>query len=267
LDNKDHNGRLRLQWTLLSQLHELDFADDLALLFHNHRYAQDKVQSLATTAEMAGLNINKNKTKTMCINSTNQAPIKLDNEDIENVASFTYLGSVIAVYGGTELDVLVRIGKTRTAFLLLRPVLKSKKISLYTKLRIFNTNVKTVLTYGAEAWRVTKNITDKTQSFLNRCLRYILGGRWPNTISNEDLWAKTQEDRMAISNEDLWAKTQEDRMAIQIRRKEVEWIGNMQGKPHNSVTRQHSSGIPKERETMEGQKTTGEDQPNKNCGK
>ena len=98
---------------------------------------------------------------------------------------------------------------------------RSKKISLQNKLRIFNKNVKTVLTYGAEAWRVTKNITNKTQAFLNRCLRYILGVRWPNTITNEDLWAKTQEDRMAISNEDLWAKTQEDRMAIQIRRKEV----------------------------------------------
>ena len=64
---------------------------------------------------------------------------------------------------------------------------RSKKISLQNKLRIFNKNVKTVLTYGAEAWRVTKNITNKTQAFLNRCLRYILGVRWPNTITNEDL--------------------------------------------------------------------------------
>ena len=101
--------------------------------------------------------------------------------------SFTYLGSVIAVDGGTEWDVLVRIGKARTAFLLLRPVWRSKEISLRTKLRIFKTNVKTVLMYGAETWRVTKNITDTTQAFVNRCLCYILGIRWPNTISNEDL--------------------------------------------------------------------------------
>ena len=111
-----------------------------------------------TIAEMAGLNIKKSKTKTktMRINSTNQAPIKLDNDDIENVASFTYLGSVIAVDGGSERDVLVRIGKARTAFLLLRPVWGSKEISLRTKLRIFNTNVKTVLMYGAETWRVPR---------------------------------------------------------------------------------------------------------------
>ena len=69
----------------------------------------------------------------MCISSTNEHPIKLNDEDIhvENITSFTYLGSVIAVDGGT-------------AFLLLRPVCRSKEISVRTKLRIFNTNVKSV---------------------------------------------------------------------------------------------------------------------------
>jgi len=38
----------------------------------------------------------------MHINSTNEHPLKLDNEDMVNGASFTYLGSVITVDGGTE---------------------------------------------------------------------------------------------------------------------------------------------------------------------
>ena len=94
----------------------------------------------------------------MRINSTNERPIKLNNEDIENVTSFTYLGSVIAVDGGTERDMLARIGKARTAFLLLRPARRSKEISLRTKLRIFNTNVKSVFMCGAETLRVTKKL-------------------------------------------------------------------------------------------------------------
>ena len=73
----------------------------------------------------------------MRINSTNERPIKLNNEHIENVASFTYQGRVIAVDGGTERDVLARIGKARTSFLLLRPVWRSKEISMRSKLRIF----------------------------------------------------------------------------------------------------------------------------------
>ena len=159
-------SRTGIQWSLLSQLHDLDFMDDIALLSHNHKHAKDKVQSLATTAGMTGLTIKNCKTKTMHLNSTNECPIKLGNGDIENVASFTYLGSMIGV-GGTERDVLVRIGKARTAFLLLRPVWRSKVISLRIKLRILNTNVKSVLMYGAETWRVTKNISAKIQAFTN----------------------------------------------------------------------------------------------------
>ena len=159
---------------------------------------------------------------------------------------------MIAVDGGTERDVLVRIGKARTAFLLLRPVWRSKEISLRTKLRIFNTNVKSVLMYGAETWRVTKNISAKIQAFTNRCLRNILGVRWPNTISNEDLLAKTQEEKMTT----------------QIRRRKWKWIGHTLRKPHNNVTKQSLFfGILKVNESVVGRKTTGEDQPNKNCGK
>ena len=43
-------SRTGIQWSLLSQLHDLDFADDIALLSHNQKHAQDKAQSLATTA-------------------------------------------------------------------------------------------------------------------------------------------------------------------------------------------------------------------------
>ena len=71
-------SRTGIQWSLLSKLHVLDFADDIALLSHNHKHAQDKVQSLDTTAGMTGLTIKKSKTKTMRINSTHERPIKLD---------------------------------------------------------------------------------------------------------------------------------------------------------------------------------------------
>ena len=184
----------------------------------------------------------------MHVNSTNERPIKLNNEDIENVASFTYLGSVIAVDGGTERDVLARIGKVRTAFLLLRPVRRSKEISLRTKLRIFNTNVKSVLMYGAETWRVTKKILAKIQAFTNHCIRNILGVRWPNTISNDDLLAKTQEGKMTT----------------QIRRKKWRWVGHTLRKPHNNVTKQALFWNPQGKRNRGYRKTIGEDQPNKN---
>ena len=85
------------------------------------------------------------------------------------------MGSVIAVDGGTEEDVKTRIGKARTAFNILNNIWKSKNSSLKTKLQIFNSNVKTVLPYGSKTWRTTTNTTNKLQTFINHCLRRILG--------------------------------------------------------------------------------------------
>ena len=87
------------------------------------------------------------------LNKTTQ-PIKLSSGNVEEVASFTYLGSVVSIEGGTEEDIKARLGKARIAFRMLDNIWKSKVISRHTKIRLFNTNVKTVLLYGSETWRV-----------------------------------------------------------------------------------------------------------------
>ena len=123
---------------LLFPSYYLDFADDIALLSHSYKHAQEKVQSLATTSRLAGLKIKRSKTKVMRINNTREDPIKLENEAIEDVTSFRYLQSVIATDARSEQYVIVvlRINKARIAFLLLRPVWRLKEIFLRTKLRI-----------------------------------------------------------------------------------------------------------------------------------
>ena len=54
--------------------------------------------------------------------------------------------------------------------------------------------MKSVLLYGCETWLVTKEIQHKIQTFVNRCLRYILRIWWPNIISNKDLWKVTGQE-------------------------------------------------------------------------
>ena len=93
---------------------------------------------------------------------------------MEIVESFTYLGSIIDGKGGTEADVRTKIGKARTAFDNLSNVWKASKISNSTKIRLFNSNVKSVLLYGCETWRATQGVINKRQVFVNRCLRKIL---------------------------------------------------------------------------------------------
>ena len=50
-----------IQWTPWTQLEDLDFADDLALLSHNHDQMQGKTTGLAATSERTGLMINRCK--------------------------------------------------------------------------------------------------------------------------------------------------------------------------------------------------------------
>jgi hypothetical protein len=64
----------------------------------------------------------------------------------------------------------VRLGKARIAFNTLNNI---KNISLKTKLKIFNSNVKSILLYGSETWRTTTNILNKLQTFTNHCLRRL----------------------------------------------------------------------------------------------
>ena len=73
----------------------------------------------------------------------------LGNEKIDQVGSYSYLGSVISKDGGSSEDVKSRIAKARGVFSQLKKVWKNRKISLKTKIRIFEDTVMTVFKYGS----------------------------------------------------------------------------------------------------------------------
>ncbi|VDP30550.1 unnamed protein product [Schistosoma margrebowiei] len=186
-------GKHGIQWTAQNQLDDFNFADDLALLSHAHEQMQTKTASMAAVSASVGLSIHKGKTKVLKFKAENSNPITLGRKILENVESFTYLGSIIDEQGGSDADVKARIGKARTAFLQLKNIWNSKQLSTNIKVRIFNTNVKAVLLYGAETWRTTTTAIRKVQVFMNSCLRKILNIHWPDTISNSLLWKRTNQ--------------------------------------------------------------------------
>ena len=214
--------RTGIQWTLMKQLEDLDFADDISLLSHKQQDAQEKLCRVAEEAEKTGLRINIGKTEVMRVNNRQQDPVRLHHEDIKEVDKFVYLGSVVSKDGGADEDIKCRINKARYAFNTLRPIWRSTALSLHNKIRIFNTNVKSVLLYGSETWRVTKTNTHKLQTFTNRCLRNILNIRWPEVVSNEQLWNRTRQAPLDTD----------------IKKRKWGWIGHTLRKPASNVTRQ-----------------------------
>jgi len=211
-----------IQWTLLEQLDDLDFADDLALLSHSHQQMQLKTSELARTSITTGLKIHEGKTKILKINARSQDPVTLNGKELEEVDTFTYLGSIIDKEGGTDADVKARIGKARAAYLQLKSIWSAREVSTQTKIRLYNSNVKSVLLYGAETWRTTKSTIKKVQTFMNSCLKRILCIHWPEVISNVELWQRTNQ--LPAGEE--------------IRRRRWRWIGHTIRKPSTNITRQ-----------------------------
>ena len=154
-----------------------------------------KLDDLWKESKKAGFVINSLKTEERRVNTTVNQRLRLNGEDIKRSSDFCYLGSIVAENGDTSKEVNSRIQKARGSFPKLRKVWLNKSLCKDTKIKIFNVCVKSVLLYGCETWLVTNEIQCKIQTFVNRCLRYILRIWWSNIISNKDLRkVRGQED-------------------------------------------------------------------------
>ena len=84
-------------------------------------------------------------------------------------------------------DVQARLAKANQAFGSLNAVWKTKQPRVKTKIKIFKSNVLSMLLYGSECWKITKEICKKLDTFQTKCLRRIRVIFWPEKIRNEDL--------------------------------------------------------------------------------
>ncbi|VDO82779.1 unnamed protein product [Schistosoma margrebowiei] len=106
-------GKHGIQWTSRMQLDDLDFADDLVLLSQTQQQMQEKTTSVLAASSAIGLNMHKGKSKVLRYDTACTNPITIDGEDLEDVKTFTYLGSIIDEHGGSDADVKVPIGKNK----------------------------------------------------------------------------------------------------------------------------------------------------------
>ncbi|XP_073668649.1 uncharacterized protein [Paramisgurnus dabryanus] len=233
-------GKTGIQWSINQSLEDLDFADDLCLMSQKCQHMQQKTDNLVHEASKTGLQINLEKTVIMTLFKKQQQPITLGDSELKEVTSFTYLGSMVSARGGSDEDIKARIGKARYAFITLRPVWRSTSLSVRNKIRIFNSNVKSVLLYGSETWRVTNTLTNKLQVFVNGCLRSLLKIRWTDKLTNTDLWQRTNQDPIKQ----------------QIARRKWRWIGHPLLKPPQDITRQALQWNPQGKRRVGRPKTT-----------
>ncbi|VDP25006.1 unnamed protein product [Schistosoma margrebowiei] len=71
---------------------------------------QEKTTSEAAALAAVGLNIHKGKSRILRYNTSWTNSVTIDREELEDVRTFTYLGSIIDEHGGYVADVKARIG-------------------------------------------------------------------------------------------------------------------------------------------------------------
>ncbi|VDP20363.1 unnamed protein product [Schistosoma margrebowiei] len=113
--------------------------------------------SVAEASASVGLNIHQGKCKILRYNKPCNNRITLD----EDVKTSTYLSSIIDEHGRSDAAVKAWIYNGRATYLHLKNIWNSKQLSNNTNVRIFSTNVKTVLLYCAETWKTTEAISHK----------------------------------------------------------------------------------------------------------
>ena len=101
-----------------------------------------------------GLKLNIQKMKIMA--SGPIASWQIDGETVETVADFIFLGSKITANGNCSHEIKRRLLLGRKAMTNLDSILKSRDITLPTKIRLVKAMVFPVVTYGCESWTIKK---------------------------------------------------------------------------------------------------------------
>ena len=212
---------LGIRWTLMTVLEDLGYADDIGLLSSKRQDAQQKAERLSKTANTIGLKVNTKKTQVLRKSTRVNDPVMIGGKHLEDIEEFTYLGTNVTTTSDCDQEINTWISKANQSFTMLKPVWRTTNLSIHTNIKIFRSNVLSILQYGAECWKTTVTIQIKLEVFQTKCLQHFLKIYWPNTISNEELSNRTGIDTLAE--------------IIQTRR--CRWLGHDCHIPSNSITR------------------------------
>ena len=151
--------------------------------------------------EKAELKLSIHKTKFMA-----SGPIisrQIDGEIVETVSDFIFLGSKITVDGDCSHEIKRHLLFGRKAMTNLDSMLKSRDITLPTKVHLVKAMVFPVVIYGCESWTMKKAESQRIDAFELWCWKRLLRVPWTARRSNQPI---LQEISPGISLEGMMLK-------------------------------------------------------------
>ena len=133
-------------------INNLRHADDTTLMAEIEEELKRLLMKVKVESEKVGLKLNIQKTKIMA-----PGPItswQIDGETVETVADFIFLGSKITADGDCSHEIKRCLLLGRKVMTNLDSILKSRDITLPTKVRLVKAVVFPVVMHGYESWTV-----------------------------------------------------------------------------------------------------------------
>ena len=166
-------------------INNLRYADDTTLMAESEEELKSLLMKVKVESKKVGLKLNIQKTKIMA--SGPITSLQIDGETVETVSDFIFLGSHITADGDCSHEMKRRILLGRKVMTNLDSILKSRYITLPTKVRLVKSMVFPVVMYGCESWTVKKADRRRIDAFELWCWRRLLRVPWTSRRSKQSI--------------------------------------------------------------------------------
>ena len=166
-------------------INNLRYEDDTTLMAESKEELKRLLMRVKEESERGSLEVNIKKTKVM-----SSGPItsqKIGRENVEVVMDFLFVSSKITVDGDCSHEIRRRLLVDRKAMTNLDRVLKSRDITLPTKVHTVKAMVFPVVIYGCESWTVKKAEHQRIDTFELWCWRRLLRVPWTARRSKQSI--------------------------------------------------------------------------------
>ena len=166
-------------------INNLRYADNTTLMAESEEQLKSLLMKVKEESEKVGLKLTIQKTKIMA-----SSPITLwqiDGETVETVADFILGGSKIIIDGGCSHEIKICLLLGRKIMTNLDSILKSRDITLPTKVCLVKAMVFPVVMYGCESWTIKKAECRRIDTFEVWCWRRLLRIPWTARRSNQSI--------------------------------------------------------------------------------
>ena len=140
--------------------------------------------------------------------------VEIDNNVLDNVYSFEYIGSRLQGDGNDEADVRYRMDIAQAAFASLSHLWTDHRLSRNLKLRLYFLCICSTVTLSCEAWNLTKAVSRILNGFNSRCLHVVTGEEYRVT-----------------------AVSPAYNLLLSVRQRRLRYLGHLLRLPHDSVVR------------------------------